>query len=268
MQSNTEYTEQLNIYVQQTLSNRIRPIELLLCPIYDCYQGEALAYRAVVRVNSIIAGVIDQDVYLNGNVDESLMAEFTLLSIKKAMQAGKALKSAERRFSRIFVRCPLPFVFGEDIYASLSALNEGDGRSDTGICLEFDREIMEMGTERLIAAFSDIRSAGFAVAVSGYGGQGFAIEKLLSACPDYVFLDGSVTELVLNREKRSALPPLINLVRGLGGEVIACEVSSDDELREFRSRDCFGFLPSDSYKGALPVESRKKQIIEIINTEA
>lgn len=268
MQSHTESAEQLNRYVRQTLESRIKPIEVLLSPICDCYRGEPLAYRATVRINSILSGVLDPEDYLRGEAEESLMAEFMHTALKKVISAAEELEAAQKKAEVLFVACPSSFLSDENLYASLSEQAVSQRPSGAKICLEFDREVTELSGERLATAFSDIRCAGFAVAVSGYGAEGFAIEKLLSACPDYVFFDAETAVLAKDREKRSALPPLINLVRGLGGEAIACGIASDEELREFRSRDCFGFIPSETYKGALLTDNRKKTILEVTHTEA
>lgn len=268
MQEQIERNEQLNRYVQQTLNSRVRPMELWLEPIFDCYGGSVLAYRAQLCINSILAGVLEPDDYCNGNADGQVLWELTVRSLEKALPAAYALECHTGKPCRLFVRCPSSCLMQEELYSTLSQVRRQFPETRAAVCLTFDRDVTELSRERLEVAFADIRSADFAVAVSGYGGDGFCMEKLLAVCPDYVFLDGSMASLATDREKRAVLPALIQLVRGLGGEVIACDIHSDEELREFRSRECFGFLPSDAYRGALPVKSGKRSIADEMSTEA
>lgn len=262
MQGNTQ--EKLNMCVNYTIQSGVQPIEVLLQPIYDCYGAEAIAYKALVRVNSIVSGVLMPDDYINGTADEELLNQLTFRAIRKVAQAKARLESANVKFRRLYVRCPSSFIYAQDLYANLKLLLAEQGVTDTKICLEFDAPVMETESAKLQQCFSDIRAAGLKVAVNGYGGQGFSIEKLLRACPDHLFADETLAQLAVDREKRTALPPLINFAKSLGSDVIACGIRSDEQLREFRSRDCYGFIPNRHYKGAFTVESEGKTVHEIL----
>lgn len=256
--------EKLNICVHYTLQSGIRPMEVRFCPIYDCNFSEPMAYTAQVRINSIIAGVLDAKDYLNGSADEELLHEFAFRAIQKTLQAGKKLEQAGVAFRLLFLHCPASLVYVPNLYERLKLLLAENGNDGNKLCLCFSGAVMETESGKLCQAFSNIRSAGVKVAVGGYGGQQFPIEKLLHICPDYLFADESLAQLSTDREKRTALPPLINFAKSLGCDVIARGIQSDEQLREFRSRDCLGFLPEKGYKGAFSLDSREKTIDKIL----
>lgn len=263
---NAEYLEKLNTFVKYTVDSGVKPIEVLLLPIYDCYNGDKIAYKSLIRVNSVLTGTLNPSDYLNCIADEKTLEAFAYRSIKKTLSAQNALKNAGVRFKNLFVGCNASFLYSDGLYTSLKALiaENGVNGKDNGVCVEFSGSVTEIETVKLKDAFSDIRSAGFKVAVDGYGGEGFSIEKLLSVCPDYVFLDEKAAGLAVDREKRAALAPLVNFARSLGAEIIAQGVVSDDELREFRSRDCFGFIPDGRYRGVLDVGGLSATVAETI----
>lgn len=260
MRKDIEYSEKLNRYVEYALDSGVKPIELFLRPIFDCYNGGAIAFEAIARVNSVLFGVLQPDEYLRGCSDEQTLNEFSLRAVEKAAAAQNELKAAQVPFKVIFVPVANSALHSSEIYADLklALAKNGISAKESKLCLLFDCSVTDEESGALKSTFSDVRAAGVKIAVSGYGGSNFAIEKLLSVCPDYLFLDESVALLALDRQKRSALAPLINFAKSLGGEVIARGVRLDEELREFRSRECFGFVPDENYRGALEVDCELK----------
>lgn len=264
MNENTIRDEQLNTYVRRTVASGIKPIELFLVPIYDCYGEDTVAYRISANVNSVIAGVLKPDDYLNSVSDEELLSEFSLRILKKTAVLKNRLEGCGINVGQFFVRFPSAMIYTDDIYAGIrKALTEALSAGNK-LCIEFDSTVMDADSARLSEIFADIRAAGLKVAVCGYGGEGFPMEKLMGACPDFLFTDERVARLAVDREKRGALAPLINFAKSLGGEIIAENVQSDAELRELRTRECFGFIPGRDYGGALDVKSDAVKPEELI----
>ena len=256
------FNKQLNSYVLRTVDSGIEPLEINFEPVFDLSYGEPVAYRAWLTVNSIISGVIPHESYMRSGADEKTLADVSLRAVKKAVRAISELKAAGVDVKLVFVKCSVALFERADLYGDLKSLFGGEELINR-ICLEFFGEAYEYDTETLEKAFCDIRAAGLKVAVSGYGGENFPIEKLIKICPDYVFTSKELSRLCSDREKRSAVAPLINLVKGLGGKIIAEGVGTDDELREFRSRDCFGFIPSESYRGGVSAVKKTYRLGEL-----
>lgn len=260
MKANETNAKQLNNLVARTLQSGMKPFEIALEPVYDCYYGETEAYRASLFVNSIISGRLAPETYMRHGTDEKILSDVSLRALKKilSLQKSLALKSETDdetdgeaiNVKTIFVRCATALLFEPELYSRIKAILKSENADGEGVYIEFFPEAFEAETDALKNAFGDIRAAGLKVAIDGYGGENFPIEKLLAVCPDAVFTDEGIAKLVTDREKSAAVAPLINLVKGLGGMVIAENVGSDDELREFRTRECFGFIPSARYSGS------------------
>lgn len=257
MQENLQ-NEEFNTYVARSLESRVKPIDVLLLPIYDCYAGDENFYICNVRINSVIAGTLDPDNYIYSGADSDILFEFTMRCIEKAVDTARKLQAMEKKTECLFVRAYNEIIHNDSLYDELKSINRDE--LDVNISLLFDAEIMENDKDVLVSKFADIKAAGFKVSVLGFGGENFPIEKLITVSPNYLFTHEKLAKLSLDREKRGALPPLINLAKGLSCEVIACGISSDEQLREFRSRECAGFIPHESYKGTLDV---KKELIKI-----
>lgn len=257
---NERENEKLNSYVKRSVDCGVKPIEMLFEPLLGCDFGEAVAYRSYAKINSVITGVLMPEDYLNANISGRVLTDMSLRLLKKAVASAVLFAEKRVKYSFLTVKCPSSLVFESDLYSKLkSVLNEFpvyDGEKNYNVCLEFDSSVMQTEGEKLKEVFADIKAAGLKIAVSGYGGDDFAMEKLLSACPNVLFTDERVVSLVKNREKFAAIAPVINFAKSLGGIVIAEGVSDDEELREFRTRECFGFIPSESYKGRIePMKS-------------
>lgn len=242
---------QLNSYVMRTLESGVKPLGVVFEPIYDCSYGDTAGYRAEVYVNSIIKGTLFPKDYMRSGVSEKILTDISLRAVKKICKIKKTAEKAGVKLKCVFLRCASSLLNEPDLYNLIKSVLYGENSDGEGIYLEFFPEAFEYETEILINAFRDIRAAGLKVAADGYGGKDFPIEKVISVCPDVVFTDTKIAGLSLNREKSPAIAPLINLIKGLGGKVIAENVKSDEELREFRARDCFGFIPSEKYSGSL-----------------
>lgn len=286
----------LNISVKRAIESGIKPIEITLCPIFDLNYGEIKGYKAELVLKSVVAGTVFANEYFNA-ANEKLLNKLALRAIKKAAETVYSFKKSGVDVKMLFIRMPASFIYSQNVFGLIDAekekikniktknnrgeKNNGDINSNFAeqgetdeifvekickkICLCFDEQATFADDKTLSSAFSDIRAAGFKTALSGYGGDNFAIEKVINACPDYVFASRGLAELCQNREKSAAVAPLINLIKSLGGELIAENVFSDDELREFRARDCFGFIPASDYNGRMAVEKKSFSEKDAIN---
>ena len=247
-----EGNEVLNRCVAQAVAGGTKPIELLYEPIYD---GDVIAYRLNPYLNSLITGVMAPEDYMCAAVPEKLLCDFFFRVLGKAAQEIGVPAKGEHPPRLFTLRCPALPIYDAGLYARLRAALENV--SDTArLCLEFYDDVMNADSETLTRAFKDIHAAGLYIAVDGYGGENFPIEKLFTVCPDYLFTDARVAALVADREKAGATAPLLNLAKSLGGRIIADAVPNDAVCREFRSRDVFGYLPAEDYSGNM-CEKRK-----------
>lgn len=255
--------EQLNIWVRRTVASGVKPIELCFQPVYDCDYGEAIAYRAKGLINSLFVGTVSAEDYIDYSSNEKLFVELGRNLIAKTISFLTDFSESERiRF--VSVVCPTALIYDKELYSYLKKSITGSGVNAKKLCLEFSSAVTDIDAETLKNAIVDIKSTGVKTAIDGYGGSCFSMEKLLNACPDYLFCDKSLTEIATDYEKSGAVAPIINLAKSLGANVVACGIENDSELREFRSREAFGFIPEENYKGSLDVSAKSFKTEELL----
>lgn len=272
MQDENIYSQKLNLFARRTLQSGVKPIETLVTPLFDADFGEAIAYRLQLRVNSVFSGVYGAEDYLSPRIGERISVKYALRSLRKALGAYAEFVKRAIPCSVLFVRCPVSLLYaknaGELLSAELAACAASDeslrGIADK-ICLEFDGSAMDADGKTLESVFSEVRALRIKTAVDGLGGEDFALEKLICACPDFVFTSARLNALTTDPQKNGALAPVVNLVANLGGRVVADEIETDEQLREYRSREIFGFVPSALYTGRLDVTSGARPLQEVID---
>ena len=261
MENGNIYNEKLNIFARRTLASGVKPIETLLTPVFEADFGDVAAYRMQLKINSIVAGVLGENEYLSAQIPENTAVKYALRSVRKAVAAFAELTKNNLPCSMLFVRCPVALIYAENagglLASELSGAateNDVDARAFAGkICLEFDASATDADGETLNEFFAEARALSLKIAVDGLGGEGFALEKLLCACPDFAFTSARLNAIATDAEKKNALAPVVNLLANLGGRVVAAEIENDEELREYRARDIFGFVPGAGYAGRLNV---------------
>ncbi len=258
MEDTNAGSDTLNRRVAEAVASGKKPIELLFEPIYDCGgDDEVVAYRAGAVVNSLLIGTLTPADYLRAAVPEKLLFDLTFRLLGKTASAATELAALPDRPKLLTLRVPTSLIYTEEDLTS-ALLGACAGAADSvPLCLEFYEDAMDADGATLSRAIAAIHAAGLHVAVDGYGGEDFPMEKLLSVCPDFLFTSPRVAALSTDRGRAAALAPLLNFAKSLGAEIIADAVADDTALREFRARDAFGFLPAQNYTGAAcrPIEA-------------
>ncbi len=276
MENGNIYNEKLNIFARRTLASGVKPIETLLTPVFEADFGDVAAYRVQLKINSVVAGVLGEKDYLSAQIPEDTAVKYALRSVRKAVAAFAELTKNNLPCPMLFVRCPVALIYAENAggllaseLAGAAAENDVEARAFAGkICLEFDASATDADGETLNAFFAEARALSLKIAVDGLGGEGFALEKLLCACPDFAFTSARLNAIATDTEKKNALAPVVNLLANLGGRVVAAEIENDEELREYRARDIFGFVPGAGYAGRLNVRQETIALERLIEKSA
>ena len=276
MENGNIYNEKLNIFARRTLGSGVKPIETTLIPVFEADFGDVAAYRMQLKINSVVAGVLGENDYLSAQIPEDIAVKYALRSVRKAVAAFAELTKNNLPCSMLFVRCPVALIYAENagglLASELSGAateNDVDARAFAGkICLEFDASATDADGETLNTFFAEARALSLKIAVDGLGGEGFALEKLLCACPDFAFTSARLNAIATDAEKKNALAPVVNLLANLGGKVVAAEIENDEELREYRARDIFGFVPGAGYAGRLNVHLETIALERLIEKSA
>ena len=276
MENGNIYNEKLNIFARRTLGSGVKPIETMLTPVFEADFGDVAAYRMQLKINSVVAGVLGENDYLSAQIPEDIAVKYALRSVRKAVAAFAELTKNNLPCPMLFVRCPVALIYAENAggllaseLAGAATENDVDARAFAGkICLEFDASATDADGETLNTFFAEARALSLKIAVDGLGGEGFALEKLLCACPDFAFTSARLNAIATDAEKKNALAPVVNLLANLGGRVVAAEIENDEELREYRARDIFGFVPGAGYAGRLNVRLETIALERLIEKSA
>ncbi len=245
---NTDRTE---LYVARTLEAGTEPITLRFLPMYDCYDCCVTGFTGRAFINSVLYGTLSPEDYFPVLAGEAIGAELAVRCLKNTAAVLGNTKADLLRVGYVGVRCPSGTLTDSRLYDRLSGLAAHTEQSILKkLYLEFDREVLSLDAARLCSVFSDIRAAGFSVAVRGYGEADFPMTALIDRAPDAVFLAPSVSALLADREKAAAVPALVRFAGSLNVRVIAEGVCDDGQIRELNSAECTAFLPSASYRGA------------------
>lgn len=240
----------LRTMADRTLECGVEPIELCFSLIYDALDRVPLACRVLPRINSVIYGVLTPERYGDAADMSETGVSFMLRILKKVSDLSAWMKkSGGYRKCRFFVSAPTALIYSDDPYGILCGALGKATRAGRGISLEFPPTILTEDAERVARGFSDIRAAGFGVAVRGYGSREMTMPDMVFATPDEVFMDGGMTALLSDSLRSAAAVAMVRYAAGLGARVIAEGAGDDTALRALSSSEAYGFIPSESYSG-------------------
>lgn len=262
MNTQTVQDEKISRAVSKSVKSGVKPFSLVLTPVYNCYSGDTLAYKVTVTVNSLHLGALHRE-DIKDLPQGDLLCDFDFRIIKKVLEMRDKMVESKVKFDWLGIDCDLPLLEYEGLYETLKALTDASQGDGENIVLFFDSMALENDPERLQKAFGDIRSAGFGVGLDGYGGVNFPLERLMQTAPDKLITASAVAGMATDRERKTTISPLVAYGKCFGCEVYVSNVKDDNELREFRSRECDGFLSKD-YHGAVEVHLGDVDLADLI----
>ena len=80
--------QQAEEYAVRTLRSGITPIVLKFQPVYDCYNGEEIAYIGKPLINSLVYGVLTPELYARAADMAQEGCDFTLCILRKRIIQG------------------------------------------------------------------------------------------------------------------------------------------------------------------------------------
>ena len=262
--------QQAEEYAVRTLRSGITPIVLKFQPVYDCYNGEEIAYIGKPLINSLVYGVLTPELYARAADMAQEGCDFTLCILRKTMRLLKELDRQERLPGKLLwltVPAPSALLLPEDLYDTLKSLMAKENFDLPGkICLMFGADVFSLGSDIGGRGFSDIRAAGMRVAVNGYGDADFPVTRMLEMTPDVAMMTPDVIPLFGDRSRPRVGGLLVRLAGSMNVRVVAQGVRNDAQLRELNAAECLGFLPAEDYHGEFTCSSRLLDPEEILRT--
>ena len=251
----------LDVCATRTLECGVEPIEIGLRPFYDCYYSNTVGYRGRVYINSILYGVLSQEECASALEHDAVGAELAVRNMRAVARTLPRFSDDAARLELISMPCPAVLTENEALYDTLRAVGRGiPPKLTRKLCMEFRADVLRGDSGRLRQAFTDIRAAGWKIAVDGYGTRYFPMTALAETPPDAVYLCPEAVRLLDDRERAASVGAYVSFAQSLGVRVIADGAATDGQVRELSSRECFAYMPSPDYCGSAAVVSRETDL--------
>ena len=239
-------------FVKMTLDSGVAPLEIRYSQINSCYRKLPIAYRSYTYINSIVEGVISPEKYSYAADESEAGIRLARFNMKAAMQAVEKFILAGRKIEFISVRVPSRWVLEQDFYGTIKAILDEEGfQFPDKLCLEFPRTVLYEDEEKARMAILSMKLLKVKTMLAGCGEKDAPVTPLFNLPFDYVLLSPVVTSLVTSRDKSTSALSFVSFLRDLHCEVVGDGVSSDDQITALSRANCFGYIPSSGYEGAV-----------------
>lgn len=221
------------------LQSGIAPLEILFQSIIGTELSDTVAYRSVVRVNSLELGVLMPEQYAGVAERNTLCLDLFYWNFSHMFHAlSRAhFENSTARWASLHV--PSRALVKTDLAAKLDKLMDGAGFTHPErICLEFADDILFEDLKPLEPKLDALRKRGFLTGLADFGGEFCPVLKLADFAPDYVRLDPYVTAC-LQKEKTGVTAPVLEAANECGARIIAADVETET-LRELFDIGCWG----------------------------
>lgn len=238
-------------YLAMTLQTRVMPLEMRFSQINNAYKKTPFAYRSYTYINSVIDGVIAPERYSFASDQTEQGIRLSRWNISEVAEAIKKMDNAGRHVQFITARVSPKIVDQLDFYAYIKELADGCGIEDySKLCLEFPRTVLFEDHEKVRAAVLAMKLLKIKSMLTGCGSTDSAITPLFDIPFDYVVLAPALAYRIDDRGKKAAMEAFLSFIRLLGCDVIAENVTNDDQINSLIKSDCVGYIPSPDYHGA------------------
>lgn len=237
-------------YLEMTIQSCVLPLEMRFSQINGCYKKAPRAYRGATFINSVIEGVIPPERYSYAADETDRGVRMSKWNVGEAIKAVKKFDEAGRNVEFVTARVSPRLVHEVDLYGYVKALlDENEFVTPEKLCLEFPRSIFFEDAEKARMAVLSMKLLKVKTLVTGVGENDSPITPLFNLPFDFVMLAPWMAPLTIDRSKRNAMESFLAFLRGLGCEIIAEGVKSDEQIKSLSRADCYGYIPSVSYSG-------------------
>ena len=236
--------EQLNSVVQSTIQSGVLPLKTTYSAVWNLYGDKIVAFRGQTTVQSVVYGALTENVLDNELCGEVAVRLF-VRNLKNAYTLAELSAKTGKNHNWYSVYCN---VSPDELnFAELQAIT-GGSRLASGVCVEFPSRCLQ-NVNGFAKVISEFRKMGFVTAIRGYGSERFPMVSLLTATPDVVLLEPSISVQAATPSRSAAVRALVDFAVNLGCNVVALGAETDEQIRALRAANCFGVCVTDSYRG-------------------
>lgn len=257
--------DQFEKIVNETLLSGIAPLQQHYVGIFDGYVECPIAYRASTELFTASTGVIEGSREL---IDlKEIGARISMRNLAHGIRTMQEMLDLGRSTKWIGVEASVSLLLEDDVFSIVEGTLKKECFSrPEKICLEFSPSVMDADREKVRKGMADIKALGLLIAIAPIT-RDFAISSIMDLPIDVVVLSKELTALSTDRNKPGVLGAMIALLHTMGVSVVAEGAENDDQIRELTTVECFGFIPTDSYRGEFLLPLGKRTEEEILKDE-
>jgi EAL domain-containing protein (putative c-di-GMP-specific phosphodiesterase class I) len=251
-EESVEQKTTLEKYLEMTINSCVLPLEMRFSQINGCYRKVPIAYRTFTYLNSVLEGTIPPEKYAYAADETDRGIRLSKWNIKEAIKAINSLKEFERKAEFVTCRVSPQIVREVDFYTFIKdILDECSFTDNEKLCLEFPKTVLYEDPEKTRMAVLSLKLLKVKSMISGCGDKDNPVSPLFDLPFDFVIVSPQLIAMLDNKGKQPTIEAFLNLLRTNGSDVIADGVRNDKQITILNRADCFGYIPSPSYKGEI-----------------
>ncbi|MDX2205332.1 MAG: GGDEF domain-containing protein [Hyphomicrobiaceae bacterium] len=221
------------LFLRRARSN----LEIALQPIVDINTGETVAFESLVRGYGAL-GFHTIDAMFSHAVDANALLALEACVIEKALAAFAPLR--REHWSVLFLNLDGRTLSERaELKRLLDRHTEKLGLEPADLCLELSERNRVLSTDGLAAEVSELRNAGYSVAIDDFGIGDSGLQVLYQCNPSFLKIDRFfVSSIQSDRKKKLMVAAIVDMAHSMGVRVIAEGVETVPELHACREVRC------------------------------
>lgn len=237
-------------YVKDTKESGIPPLELIYCPINDCYSKTPYAYRTATRINSVVKGRLEQKDFQFATDLTETGVRLAKWNVLQAINDLREFEKQKRKIEFISVRVPAGLARNVALYDWMQEiLQTTKYEHPEKICLEFPETLLKGTPDKVRMSILDMKLLKVRTSMSGCASDTCPTFKLAEVPVDIVLLDPKATAFTEDRNKPQLVSSLVAYLRSMRLEVIAEDVKKEDHIRTLGRMEVSGYIAAEDYEG-------------------
>lgn len=217
----------------------LRPIEQLYRAVYDYGNRLTFGYETDIRLNDKTLGVVESKVFIPVAEKSSKINELVRWSVENACENVVALNNKGRFTGNIFIPLSIKALVKKNFVQNISKIIKQHQLKCEDFCFVVSENMLAVNLEKASAAIDELRAAGFAVAVGGFGSEYANIAALQDLSVDYIMLGSDfVDKIVTDERSRKITEGVVELANKLDIMVIADGVATKEQAEVLFKMGC------------------------------
>ena len=217
----------------------VAPLEILFQNVIGTELSDTVAYRSLLRVNSLELGVLMPEQYAGVAERNSLCLDLFTWNFQHIFHPLSRVHFENSTAQWASLHVPSRALVKLDLAARLDKLMDAAGFTHPErICLEFADDILFENLTPLKSKLDALRSRGFLIGLADFGGEFCPVLKLADFAPDYVLMDPYVTQC-LREDKTGVTTPAFDAADECGARIIMADATPEMQ-RDLFDRGCWG----------------------------